>query len=155
MKFTPVSNQHAQAVRNLVFGVLREYRLEPDPASTDRDLLDIQAGYADSGGCFELVIEEPEVLVGCYGLYPLGDGVCELRKMYLRREYRGRGLGKLILRRALEQARALGFQRVQLETSSVLSEAVALYASFGFRPFKPDHMSARCDVAMRLDLNAQ
>jgi putative acetyltransferase len=152
MKFVSARGEDGPAVRELVFAVLAEYGLRPDPERTDRDLFDIQAAYASRGGCFELLVNDSDVLAGCYGLYPLGDGACELRKMYLQREHRGRGLGKLILRRALEQARALGFQRLQLETACALTEAVALYESFGFRRFTPDHMSARCDIAMWLDL---
>ncbi len=72
--------------------------------------------------------------------------------MYLRRDLRGRGLGRLMLERALQQARSLRFTRVQLETASVLKEAIRLYESFGFRVIEPEHMSARCDCAMALDL---
>ncbi|HOB73978.1 MAG TPA: GNAT family N-acetyltransferase [Phycisphaerae bacterium] len=145
-------NDDADEVRKLVFGVLREYGLSPDPACTDADLTDIERNYHGRGGCFELLIEENGRLGGCYGLYPLAAGLCELRKMYLRKDLRGRGLGKLMLQRALAQARSLQFNRVQLETAHVLQKAITLYQSFGFRTFRPEHMSARCDCAMYLDL---
>lgn len=78
---------------------------------------------------------------------------CERWKMCFRRELRGRGHGKAILQRALEQARSLGFRRIQLDTASVLKEAISLYRSFGFRPFQPPHMASRCDCGMGLDLD--
>ncbi|GMU19920.1 MAG: hypothetical protein AMXMBFR13_00240 [Phycisphaerae bacterium] len=152
MQFRSACGADGDGVRELVFGILDEYGLAPDPASTDADLSDLEGNYAARGGCFQLLIDEQNRLVGCYGLYPLGPGVCELRKMYLRRDLRGKGLGKTILRHALDRARTLGFTRVQLETASVLKEAIGLYRSFGFRPFRPEHMSARCDAAMYLKL---
>jgi len=152
MRFRPGLNEDGESVRELVFSVLAEYGLQPDPDSTDQDLFDLQGSYAHRGGCFELLVDDEDRLVGCYGLYPLGERIGELRKMYLRPEYRGRGLGKKILRRALARAAGLGLRRVQLETAKVLVEATALYESFGFREFQPDHISARCDRAFYLDL---
>lgn len=153
VRFRAASNADASAVRSLVFGVLGEYGLAVDPAATDRDLFDIEANYAARGGCFEVLVDEDDRIIGSYGLYPLHDGTCELRKMYLERAFRGRGLGKAIMMRALNQARALGFTRVELETAAVLVEAISLYKSFGFKPFTPDHMSCRCDQAMSLELS--
>ena len=153
-RFRPATNTDCEGVRALVFGVLAEHNLAVDPAQTDRDLFDIEASYPARGGCFELLEDETGDLIGCYGLYPMKDGMCELRKMYLRKDFRGQGLGKAILRRALDQARKLGFRRVELETASVLQEAIALYESFGFRPFLPEHLSSRCDSAMFLDLTS-
>ncbi len=153
LRLRPATNADAEAVRSLVFGVLGEYGLAVDPTATDRDLFDIEAGYAARGGCFDVLVDENDRIVGSYGLYPLREGACELRKMYLERAFRGRGLGKAIMMRALEQARALGFARVELETAAVLVEAISLYKFFGFKPFTPDHMSCRCDQAMFLELS--
>jgi GNAT superfamily N-acetyltransferase len=61
---------------------------------------------------------------------------------YLAPAHRGRGLGKRLVRRALDRARQLGFRRVELETTGVFRVAIGLYESFGFRPSVPDHMSA-------------
>jgi ribosomal protein S18 acetylase RimI-like enzyme len=72
--------------------------------------------------------------------------------MYLDPNFRRRGLGKQLLEYGLVKARELGFTQVTLETASELKEAVALYKSYGFEPFEPDHLAPRCDIAMRLDL---
>jgi len=77
----------------------------------------------------------------------------ELRKMYARREARGHGLGQRLLDRALAFARARGSASVELETASVLKEAIALYGKAGFvpRPGKPE--TRRCDRAFVLELS--
>ncbi len=79
MIFRPASQDDAADVRNLVFGVLGEYGLAPDPDCTDADLFDIEGSYAGRGGCFELLLEDSGQLAGCYGWYPLNPGACELR----------------------------------------------------------------------------
>lgn len=139
-------------VRELVFGVLAEYGLAPDPGDTDADLFDLEAAYFAAGGHFEVAADAQGRIVGCFGLRPLANGAVELRKMYLRREARGRGLGRRLLARAIALARAGGWPRLELETASVLKEAISLYEKTGFRPRpgKPD--TCRCDRAYVLDL---
>ena len=90
--------------------------------------------------------------LGSVGLYPVDRSTCELRKMYLHSSFRGKGLGRLLLEHALKRAKELGFSRVTLETASVLKEAIALYQSYGFRSYAPDHLAGRCDQAHYLDL---
>ena len=145
-------NEDREEVADLVYGVLKEYGLEPDPQATDADLGDIERSYLERGGIF-FVLEDPDgSIIGAYGLYPIENQTCELRKMYLHKSQRGKGLGKFLLDSALAQARSLGFTRVTLETASVLKEAIALYESYGFVEYKPGHMSKRCDQAYVLEL---
>jgi putative acetyltransferase len=151
-RLRPATSEDGQAVRSVVSAVLREFGFTPDPGATDADLTDIESSYLRPGGSFDVLLNQAGEVVGTVGLYPLGDGRCELRKMYLTAACRRRGLGKRLLAHALGRARELGFRRVELETASSLVMAGQLYESFGFRPFVPDHMSPRCDRAYYLDL---
>jgi putative acetyltransferase len=72
--------------------------------------------------------------------------------MYFAPELRGRGLGRYILERTVNNARRLGFKRMTLETASVLEKAIRLYTRFGFKPHEIKHRSARSDQAYFLDL---
>jgi putative acetyltransferase len=151
-RLRPATNADCEPVRNLVFTVLVEYGLKPDPGCTDADLDDIGRSYLARGGVFYVLQEQDGSIVGSYGLYPTEPGVCELRKMYLHRDYRDRGLGRRFLEEALAHARQSGFRRITLETASVLKEAIRLYESYGFKPVKADRLSCRCDQAYSLDL---
>jgi len=146
------NNSDCEHIANLVFGVLGEYGLKPDPASTDADIKDIEFSYFGRGGTFLVLEVEDGSIVGAYGLYPLEEYTCELRKMYLHKAYRGKGLGKLLLDDALSKARQLGFKKITLETASVLKEAIALYKGYGFVEYTPNHLSSRCDQAYSLEL---
>lgn len=146
------TNRDVESVRRLVFSTLREYGLPPDPESTDADLADIEESYFKTGGMFEVIEDAEGNLVGTVGLYPLNDETCELRKMYFAPELRGRGLGRYMLGRTVDNARRLGFKTMRLETASVLEKAIRLYTRFGFKPFEVTHKSARCDQTYFLEL---
>jgi len=151
-KLRTANNEDCEKVTSLVYGILTEYGLKPDPDSTDTDIKDIESSYFERGGLFFVLEEKDGSIIGAYGLYPFDGQTCELRKMYLQKEYRGRGLGRMLLEDALSQARGLGFRRIVLETASVLTEAIVLYKSYGFVEYTPEHMSSRCDKAYCLVL---
>lgn len=139
------------AVRAIVSGILAEYGLAPDPQGTDRDLADVEASYFAPGGTFDVVVAPDGSIAGCCGVMPHGES-CELRKMYLMKGTRGFGLGGRLLQRALAFARGRGFRRVELETASVLKEAIALYTRAGFAPVARPLATPRCDKAFALEL---
>lgn len=148
----PATNRDLPAIREVVFSVLTEYGLRPDPGATDRDLDDIEASYVKSGGVFQVVVAADDEIVGTAGLMPLSDRRAELRKMYVKPAFRGRGLGKRLLENMLDAARRRGFDQIWLETNAVLREAIALYRRYGFAPVPCDHLSPRCDQAYLLEL---
>ncbi len=148
----PATKEDAGAVEALVFSVLREYGLDPDPEGTDADLRDLEGYYAARGGSFDVLVDGAGEIVGCVGLQRIGPATGELRKMYLAPSARGRGLGKGLLDHALARARELGFRRVVLETNTVLKGAIALYRRQGFTPYDAEHVSARCNETYALDL---
>ena len=97
IKIRAATNADCENVQNLVFGVLREYGLQPDLSGTDRDIADIETHYTKRGGIFELLENEDGELLGTVGLYPLNDETVELRKMYFSTKIRGQGFGKKTL----------------------------------------------------------
>ena len=145
------TNDDCEKVKALVFGVLREFGLEPEPGGTDDDLNDIEASYINRGGVFELLEDSAGSLLGTVGLYPVDEEVVELRKMYFSLDLRGRGIGRETLTRMIEKARQMGFKKMYLETASVLESAIALYKKFGFVETSEKH-SPRCDQAFFLKL---
>lgn len=151
-RLRPADNRDCEDIARLVFDVLKEYDLKLAPASTDADIKDIESSYFKRGGAFLVLVEKDGSIIGAYGLYPIEKHTCELRKMYLHKAYRGKGVGKLLLEDALSRARQLGFKKMVLETASVLKEAIALYKSYGFAEYQPNHLSSRCDQAYLLEL---
>jgi putative acetyltransferase len=146
----PANNHYTDVMRQLVFDVLVEYGLEP--GAIDFCLDDVEKHYFERGGYFVVILDKNAEVIATGGLYPLENGSLELRKMYLLAEHRGKGLGQWMLTSLLEKAKALGFERIELDTASVLKEAIALYKKNGFKLFESDHIVARCDQAYELIL---
>jgi putative acetyltransferase len=150
--FRSATNADGEKIKNIVYSVLREYGLTPEPEGTDVDLEDIDKNYLRRGGVFEVLEDARGNMLGTVGLYPMDPETIELRKMYFLPELRGHGLGKKALTRMIERARELGFKRIILETHSALEEAIGLYKSFGFAESCEGKHSARCDQTFSLEL---
>jgi putative acetyltransferase len=146
------TNADCENIKQLVFGILREFDLTPEPGGTDADLNDIETEYIKRGGLFEILEDKNGNLLGTVGLFPLNDQTVELRKMYFDKSLRGRGLGKKMLERMIGKSRELGFKKIYLETASVLKDATALYEKYGFQPTTEGIHSKRCDAAYFFNL---
>lgn len=149
MNIRKATNTDREQIQILVFDVLKEFALDTDRESIDKDLYDIDLHYTLSGGYFG-VAEISGHIIATLGLLRLDDSNCELRKMYISKNERGKGFGRELLTFSLEKARDLGFRRVVLETATPLVQAIALYKKFGFREYQPPHLSCRCDQAFEL-----
>jgi GNAT superfamily N-acetyltransferase len=80
-----------------------------------------------------LIAIEGEEPIGCVALRPLAEGVCEMKRMFVRSAWRGRGIGRLLAESILAEGRRLGYTAMRLDTGATMLEAAALYASIGFR----------------------
>jgi ribosomal protein S18 acetylase RimI-like enzyme len=75
---------------------------------------------------------------GCVALRKLEDGICEMKRLYIRPEFRGRGLGRDLVLALIEQARQSMHGKMRLDTvAASMAEAVGLYRSMGFRDIPP------------------
>ena len=76
-------------------------------------------------------------IVGCVGLRDLGEGRCEMKRMYVKPGYRGKGLGKSLAKAVINEARSIGYSHMRLDTIPTMKEAGNLYISLGFKKIEP------------------
>jgi putative acetyltransferase len=103
----------------------------------DRELAGLPGDYAPPEGRL-LLAEREGQLAGCVALHKLDSGMCEMKRLYLRPEFRGRGLGRLLGERIIAEARRIGYRRMRLDTvEPVMKDAVAMYRRLGFKEIAP------------------
>lgn len=99
----------------------------------DRELAGLPGDYAPPRGRL-LLAEYSGQLAGCVALHPLEPGICEMKRLYLRPKFRGKGLGRVLAETIIAEARALGCRKMRLDTvEPVMPNAVAMYRRLGFK----------------------
>jgi putative acetyltransferase len=129
----------------VIRSVLAEYGLGWEADGADRDVIQVEECYLNTGGEF-WVVEQEKQIVGTAAYYPIkrGENAVEIRKMYLLPHVRGLGLGKYLLQQLEQVITSHNYREIWIETASILTEAVKLYESNGYIPATGVE-TARCD----------
>jgi putative acetyltransferase len=99
----------------------------------DHELATLPGDYAPPEGRL-LLAEYEGVLAGCVALHKLDSEICEMKRLYLRPQFRGKGLGRIVAVRIIEEARQIGYRRMRLDTvEPVMKDAVGMYRKLGFK----------------------
>jgi|SRR5579875_2063684 len=102
----------------------------------EAELAGLPGRYAPPSGCLLLAMER-DTAAGCVAMRDLGNGTCEMKRLYVAPECRGRGVGRLLVEEIIRRARQVGYQRMVLDTVPEMAGAIALYRSFGFVETSP------------------
>jgi putative acetyltransferase len=103
----------------------------------DKELADLPGDYAPPEGRL-LLAEYEGQLAGCVALHKLDHEIAEMKRLYLRPQFRGNGLGSALAQSIISEARQIGYQRMRLDTvEPVMGDAVAMYRKMGFQEIAP------------------
>ena len=107
----------------------------------DKELDALPGDYAPPEGRLLLATYEDQ-LAGCVALHNLEPETCEMKRLYLRPQFRGKRLGRTIADQIIAEARQIGYQRMRLDTvEPIMKDAVAMYRKIGFQeiaPYRPN-----------------
>lgn len=116
------------------------------------ELAELPGGYARPDGCL-LIANYGSKIAGCVALRKFADGVCEMKRLYVRPEFRKRGIGRKLATIVIDEAKRIGYKSMRLDTLSIMREALALYDSLGFREIESyRHNPLEGAVFLELDL---
>lgn len=133
-EFVPIAPKYDPAVAAIIRAALKEHNLDiPGTAYFDKSLDCLSGFYSRPGRAYYVLLAEGRP-IGGIGLAEFSGlpGCCELQKLYLDPSARGRGLGYDMIRFIESRAKALGYERIYLETHSFLKAAIREYEHMGY-----------------------
>jgi len=102
----------------------------------DSEINNLQEMYSEpTGGLILAVINDK--IIGVAGIRKFENDVCELKRMYVKKDYRKSGIGKQILEYAMELAKKLNYNKIRLDTHESMKPAIKLYMDYGFKEIPP------------------
>jgi putative acetyltransferase len=131
------SSSQIEAIRELFVEYGQSLSFSLCFQSFDKELAGLPGDYAPPEGRLLLATQDG-VSVGCVALHKLETGICEMKRLYVRPHFRGKGLGKILAERLIAEARQVGYKQLRLDTvESEMRTAVAMYRRLGFSEVKP------------------
>ncbi len=103
----------------------------------EAELVSLPGRYAEPGGRL-LIARFDENIAGCVALRKIEDGICEMKRLYVRDDFRGLSIGPRLVNRVINDAKTIGYNKIRLDTyPPKMGNAVKLYESHGFYPIPP------------------
>lgn len=142
--------------RDVVEDLFREYvaglGVDVSFQNIEQEFAALPGRYARPSGCVLLAWGDEEP-AGVAARRTIGPGVAEMKRLYVRREWRGSGVGRVLASAIVANAREAGLRSIVLDTLASMQAARALYAGLGFRPIPPYYANPLPDVVyLGLDL---
>lgn len=132
----PATLDHLPKVRDLLREYVEWIGLDLGFQEIDAELSGLPGDYAPPRGAL-LVACRDQVPVAMIGLRPLDEVTCEMKRLYVQPSARGQGLARALIVRLLDEARALGYREIRLDTLPMMGDAQGLYVALGFHDIAP------------------
>ena len=130
------TTDHYEQARKLFTEYVDSLGFDLEFQGFSEELASLPGAYSSPTGCLLLAIDSGS-FVGCVGLRKIDEITGEMKRLYVIPDYRGKKIGQILARDAIDEARRLAYKRIRLDTLASMKEANALYMSLGFRQIEP------------------
>lgn len=147
------SNQELAVVQELFEEYSRELGIDLCFQNFEQELQTLSKVYAPPMGCIIILYHEQHP-AGCVALKPIGQGVCEMKRLYIRPDFRGLKYGKKLAHELVLFAYKAGYSTMKLDTLTTLTDAIRLYHSMKFVETAP-YVYNPLDNVLYFELNLE
>ena len=129
---TAETSQQIETIRELFLEYAKSLNFDLCFQGFDKELESLPGKYAAPDGRLLLAFYEKKI-AGCVALWKVSDQVCEMKRLWVRPEFRGQKIGRELAEFVIEQARLIGYSKMKLDTIDSMTAAIKLYVSLGFK----------------------
>ncbi len=130
------SGEHLDAVKILFMEYARSLEFSLGFQDFEEEIADLPGHYGPPDGCILLAFYD-DVPVACVALRKLEEGICEMKRLYVKPEFRRWGIGIALSKKIIDEAKRIGYEKMRLDTLSTMKEAISIYRKLGFRDIEP------------------
>ena len=125
-----------EEIKRLFLEYARSLKIDLAFQNFDAELNTLPGKYGPPDGALILALVDGKG-AGCIALRKISEGICEMKRLYVRDDYRGLGIGKKLITMIIEETGKLGYSFMRLDTLPTMEKAQDLYMSFGFYDIEP------------------
>ncbi|MEW6411589.1 MAG: GNAT family N-acetyltransferase [Candidatus Zixiibacteriota bacterium] len=130
------TKEHLAAVYELFREYIESLGFDLSFQNIEEEIANLPGEYAPPEGRLYLALCDGQP-AGCVGLRQLSSVICEMKRMWVRPQFRGKKIGHTLAEKVVEDARAIGYRKMVLDTIDTMAEAMAIYRSLGFKSVQP------------------
>lgn len=126
-----IKNSNIEKTKELLKEYLNWINSDLSFQEIDEELTSFPAKYKEPDGSF-FIAKDGNIIVGCVGLRKIESKICEIKRLFVKDEYKGKGQGKELIKSIIEEAKKKGYEKIRLDTLPKMKAAQKLYEKFSF-----------------------
>ncbi|UCC78428.1 MAG: GNAT family N-acetyltransferase [Candidatus Zixiibacteriota bacterium] len=130
------SDDHLAIAKQLFMEYARSLEFNLGFQDFEEEIAEMPGQYGPPDGCILLAFCD-DVPVGCVALRKLEERICEMKRLYVKPEFRRLGIGRTLSVKIIDEAKRLGYDKMRLDTLSTMKEAISIYRQLGFHNIEP------------------